>query len=311
MPNDSLVPSGAYELGRLRRRRDQRVQEYLLQRSKRTSHPPAPVTMCRVTRLVIYLIVFFTVLAIFTALMALMVMHFRIPSDRPGTQKIPGLATAPGTYLGDQKQIVWGGDSAERHVAFFRRQMAEFVRDHGIEGELRMLQCNADANWGYTNGQPCILMKLTQALNFEAFTYNDGMTLPEEAPNELYDYVARQSEHNRWNRIWLACHVEEPNTEGVEINYVPYRYYDATGLFTRHNTFLNISSEDEGGVHHENPAVRRVIGVQLSNIPANQNIFIECQVWAKNIPLDVGSARMMMHFFSPVHYLDDSQESSC
>ncbi|KAH8280093.1 hypothetical protein KR018_007528 [Drosophila ironensis] len=299
MPNDTVVYSGPYEVGRLRRRRDQRVQEYLLHRTKRTSHPPEELTMCRVAKLVAYLIAFALVLAVFTAVMAMLVIHFRVPKTSPGERKMPGLCTAPGNHVGDEKHIRWGV-KMEKELGYFRRQMARLVEHYGIEGEMRMLPCNLDDSWGYTTGKPCILLKLTQALGFEAVTYNDGMTLPKEAPNELYDYVVQLAEEDRHNRIWVACEVLQPKKLGIRINYVPYRYFDADALFTRGNVFLNVSTENESGVHFENPGLRRMIGVQFTDLPDNTDVFIRCQVWAKNIPLDVGSAKFMMHFSTPV-----------
>ncbi|EDV43400.1 uncharacterized protein Dana_GF18470 [Drosophila ananassae] len=305
MPNDAIIYSGPYEIRRLRRRRDQRVQEYIFQRSKRTSNPPLNCTMCRITKLVLYLIVFFVVLGLFTAGMAFLVIHFRVPAEKPGERKMPGLCTAPGYFVGDVKHILWSA-SRSKELGAFRRQMSRLVKPFGMDGDTRMLPCNLDDSWGYTSGKPCILMKLTQALDFEAVTYNDGITLPDEAPDELYDYIVQLATENRLNRIWVACEVTAPENLTVSIDYVPFRYFDADALFTRGNVFLNVSSENESGEIMENPGLRRLIGVQFTNLPNNLDIFIRCQVWAKNIPLDVGSAKFMMHVTAPVSATTES-----
>ncbi|KAH8277204.1 hypothetical protein KR026_007385 [Drosophila bipectinata] len=299
MPNDAIIYSGHYEIGRLRRRRDQRVQDYIFQRSKRTSNPPLECSMWRITYLTLYLIVFFVVLGFFTAGMAFLVIHFHIPSEKPGELKMPGVCTAPGYYVGDVKHILWS-ENRPKELGAFRRQMSSLVRPYGIHGATRMLPCNLDDSYGYATGKPCILIKLTQALDFEAVTYNDGITLPDEAPDELYDYIVQLATEDRLNRIWVACEVTSPENLTVSIEYVPFRYFDADALFTRGNVFLNISSENESGQHFEDPGLRRLIGVQFKNLPNNIDIFILCQVWAKNIPLDVGSAKFMMHITAPV-----------
>ncbi|KAI8044467.1 sodium/potassium-transporting ATPase subunit beta-1 [Drosophila gunungcola] len=299
MPNEAIVYSGPYEVGRLRRRRDRRVEEYLFRRSIRTSNPPLEVTMCRITKLVAYFIVFCVLLAAFTGGMAVLVMAFNIPPDRPGFSKFPGLCIQPGKYVGDQKQIVWSIHN-EKELGAIRRQLSRIVEGYGLEGPKRMLACNLDDSWGYATGKPCVLMKLTQALDFEAITYNDAMTLPEDAPDELYDYVVDLGMEARVNRIWVTCQVKKEDGLDVKIDYVPDRYFDAEALFTKGNVFLNDSSEDEGGTYFEDPSLRRLIGVQFSNIPPNRDIVVRCQVWAKNIPLYMGTARLMLRLTAPL-----------
>lgn len=266
MPNAAIVYSGVYEIDRLRRRRDRRVQEYIEYRSRRVYRPPRPVTMCRITKLVLYLIFFFVMLAVFTGVMTVLVIYFRIPDDKPAEPKMPGLCTVPGKYVGDEKHIVWSVNQL-KEMGAIRRDMARHIEHFGIHGEKRMMACNLDDSWGYATGKPCILLKITQSLGFEAVTYDSAIALPEIAPDDLYNYVVELPVEQRFNRIWVDCGVEKAKGLDIKVNYIPDRFFDSDALFTRHNVFLNISSESESGVHSEDPGVRRLLGVQFTNIP--------------------------------------------
>ncbi|XP_017060690.1 uncharacterized protein LOC108101033 [Drosophila ficusphila] len=299
MPNDSIIYSGPYEVIRLRRRRDERVREYLFRRSIRTAVHEPEFTMCRITKLVAYFLVFFFLLAVFTGGLAVLVMTYRIPDDKPACRKFPGLSTVPGTHVGDQKQIVWSSEN-QKQLAAIRRQMSRMLERYGLEGPKRVVACNLDDSWGYASGQPCILMKLTQVLGFEAITYNDGISLPDMVPDEVYDYISELGMEERVNRIWLACQVKPEEGVDVEIEYVPDRYWDAEDLFTKGNVYLNDSSDNDGGSYTENPSVRRLVGVKFRNIPPNKDVLVRCQVWAKNIPLHMGTARFLLHHIAAV-----------
>ncbi|XP_037729952.1 sodium/potassium-transporting ATPase subunit beta [Drosophila subpulchrella] len=300
MPNEAIVYSGPYEVGRLRRRRDRRVEEYLFRRSIRTHIAMPDMTPCRIAKLVLYFIVFFVLLASFTGGMALLVMAYRIPPDMPGSKKFPGLCSVPGKWIGDVKHIMWS-DENQSELGAIRRQMSRTVDRYGLEGQRRLMSCNLDDSWGYATGKPCILLKLTQALGFEAITYDHGITLPDHAPDELYNYLSDLGLEARMNRIWVHCHYKKEEGLEIQIEYVPDRYFDAEYLFTTQNVFLNLSSEDETSTYTEDPGLRRIIGVQFKNIPSNTDIFIKCEVWAKNIPLYMGSVRFHVRRTAPVH----------
>ncbi|XP_017084718.2 sodium/potassium-transporting ATPase subunit beta [Drosophila eugracilis] len=300
MPNEAIIYSGPYEVGRLRRRRDRRVAEYLFRRSIRTSNPVPEMTPIRIAKLVLYFMAFSVVLAAFTAGMASILITYSIPPDIPGCRKFPGLSTMPGRSVGDQKQIVWCSEN-EKQLGAIRRQLSDMVEGYGIEGPKRMMGCNLDDSWGYASGKPCILMKLTQALGFEAITYNDAISLPDIAPDELYNYVSDLGMEERLNRIWVACQVKKEDDLDVMIDYVPERFFDAEALFTNMNIFLNDSSDNDGGTYTEDPSVRRIIGVQFKNIPPNRDVLVRCQVWAKNIPFHMGTARFLLHNTEPIH----------
>ncbi|XP_016994055.2 sodium/potassium-transporting ATPase subunit beta [Drosophila takahashii] len=297
MPNEAIVYSGPYEVGRLRRRRDQRVAEYRFRRSLRTRIAMPEMTRCRIAKLVLYFVIFFVLLASFTCGLGVLVMTYHVPKDRPGCKKFPGLCTVPGKWRGDEKRIIWS-HSNQKQLGSIRRQMARMVDRYGLEGQRRLMACNLDDTWGYASGKPCVLLKLTQALGFEAITYDDGMTLPDHAPDELYFYVAKLGMEARINRIWVECQYKKEEDLDIQIEYVPDRYFDAEYLFTRMNVFLN---DDENGTYTEDPSLRRIIGVQFSNIPPNRNVMVRCRVWAKNIPLYMGTVRFLFRRTAPVN----------
>ncbi|EDV48510.1 uncharacterized protein LOC6553957 [Drosophila erecta] len=299
MPNDAIINSGPYEVGRLRRRRDRRVAEYLFRRSIRTSNPEPEMSACRLIKLLLYLTIFYVVLGAFaTGLVLLLIEHHILP-DMPGSKKFPGLASAPGKPVGDEKQIVWSPRN-EKELGIIRREMSHVMDPYGLIGMKRMMGCNLDDSWGYMTSRPCILLKITQALGFQAVTYDDALTLPDYAPDELFDYVVGLGTEDRLNRIWLSCQVMEPGLN-IQFDYVPDRFFDAVELFTSGNVFLNESSDNDGGTYKEDPRYRRIIGVQLSNIPPNRNIKIHCKAWAKNIPLYMVTIKFLVRLAAPVH----------
>jgi len=87
----------------------------------------------------------------------------------------------------------------------------------------------------------------------------------------------------------------------VQFEFVPERFFDAEYLFATKNVFVNLTADDETSTYTEDPALRRIIGVQFKNIPPNTDIFIKCEVWAKNIPLYMGSVRFHVRRTGPVH----------
>lgn len=299
MPNDAIIYSGPYELERLRRRRDMRVAEYLYRRSIRTRNADPEMTVCRFIKLLLYFIGFFFVLGVFTTGLALVMIANHIYPDRPGCKKFPGLATAPGHHVGDQKQIMWSPNNI-KDVANIQRAIMRTVKRYGLEGPKRLMGCNIDDSWGYMSGTPCILIKITQALGFQAVTYDDALTLPEYAPDELFDYVVGLGSEERFNRIWVSCQVIEPRVD-IQFDYHPVRFFDAEELFTSGNVFLNESSDDDGPTYKEDPRLRRIISVRLSNIPINEDIQIHCKAWAKNIPLHMVTVKMLVRLTAPVH----------
>ncbi|XP_017035982.1 uncharacterized protein [Drosophila kikkawai] len=293
MPNSAVVYSGVYEVDRLRRRRDRRVQEYIQRRSRRFYRPPPPITMCRITKFVVYLIIFVGLLAVVTGIMVVLVMHFRIPPDRPAVTKVPGLCTVPGTLVGGEKRIEWGV-SLLKEIGAFRREIERHLDPFGVIGEIRMTGCNTDLFWGYATGRPCILLKLTNTLGFKPITYDSALELPEHAPDDLFYYVISRPRDLRTNRIWVSCSVRDSDIK-VNINYIPHRFFKINELSTQTASFSN---HDHGEEDH--PALSRFIGVQVSEIPPNHDVFFHCQVWAKNIPLDMASAKFRMRLMAPV-----------
>ncbi|KAH8248210.1 hypothetical protein KR038_006380 [Drosophila bunnanda] len=294
MPNSAIIYSGFYKIDRLRRRRDRRVQEYIYHRSRRIYQPPLPITMCRIIKYVIYIVIFFAVLGLVTGGMVLLVMHFRIPPDKPAVTKTPGLCTVPGTHVGDEKHIVFG-PRLIKEIAAFRREIDGHVDEFGVVGQKRMTECNTDLFWGYATGKPCILLKLTQSLGFKPETYDSALDLPEYAPNDVFYHVISRPTDQRFNRIWPACKVQEGDELKIKIKYIPQRYFEITNLFTSYNSSLK--NLDEGD--RNDPGLKRFIGVQFQNIPPNRDIFIDCQIWAKNIPLEGASAKFRIRLIEP------------
>ncbi|XP_068153748.1 sodium/potassium-transporting ATPase subunit beta-1 [Drosophila tropicalis] len=304
MPNNMIIPKGPYVLQRLNRRQIEHQEKFRCRLNNRLYVPKPKMSFIRVLKLTGYFCIFYLVLGLF-AWCYMQLLFFGIAKDdQPLMIKTPGLSAVPGHLVGVEKQIVWRSDLTNE-IGPLMRQIDDFVKPYGIEGERFLRPCNLDNNWGYTSRQPCILLKLNYSQNFTVFTYNDGITLPDEAPMALYNYLTQAAEEMRRNRIWINCEFMG-HKEDAYFDYIPYRYYDADGLFQKQHDYLQFVSENLTEIEvHEDPAYRRVLGVQVLNLPTNMDIHCKCAVWAKNIPLNLGTVKFMLHLIEVVENKND------
>lgn len=288
MPDAMINPKGPYEVNRRLRRVEER-QEKWDRRNRRTRRSQPKNSIWRVLKLLAYYFTYnFLIIAFAIGYFLLIIDNKHIH------QKGTSLSSVPGFTDGIVKVIRYK-ENQRKEISPYINQIEKFVKKYGAEGMHHLQACNLDNYWGYHSGLPCILLKLNFAVNFTADTYDDSITLPKEVPDELYDYILQLSVEDRTNRIWAACNFMGNETIGG-IEYVPYRYYDSDGLFTMGNSYLRTISENlTEEVIQEDPAYRRVIGVQFNNLPLNRDIYVKCSVWAKNIPLKYATTIFKLH----------------
>ncbi|KAH8399489.1 hypothetical protein KR215_011702 [Drosophila sulfurigaster] len=290
MPNVLVKPKGPYELNKRFRHMEERQMEWNRHqfRNQKKKHK------WRLLKLLSYYFAFYIFLAAFSIGYFIFLVRLLIPANHPRLPKGTGLSSVPGHFVGNVKLIRYK-ENQIKELSPYVEQLDKFVAKYGTEGMRHLRLCNLDNYWGYDSGLPCILLKLNFALNFVAVTYDDSITLPKQVPNDLYDYILELSEEHRTNRIWVACNFMDNQTI-ADIEYVPYRYYDSDGLFLKSNSFIRSISENlTDEVTKEDPAYRRVIGVQFHNLPVNQDVYVKCQVWAKNIPLRFATTVFVLH----------------
>lgn len=293
MPNALITPKGPYEVRRRLRRLEERQKEWI-HRTRRSSPSGKHRNKCRILKYFWYYCTFYLVLATFAIGFFQLVIMMRLPKNQPIEPKGTALSSVPGYTVKNVKLIRYKENQKKERSPYIN-QIYKFVEKYGVHGIRHLRKCNFDHYWGYNSGEPCILLKLNFAVNFQADTYDDSITLPDEVPNDLYEYIMQLSVEERTNRIWVACNFMGNETIG-SIEYIPDRYYDSDGLFTRGNSYLRPVSENlTEELINEDPAYRRVIGVQFKDLPVNQDIYVKCAVWAKNIPLELATTVFVLH----------------
>ncbi|BFF89203.1 uncharacterized protein DMAD_08005 [Drosophila madeirensis] len=261
--------------------------------------------MCRFTKVLLYLLAFSLCLGIFVFIYWTLLQQFRLDAEQPAVRKPPSLSIAPmGPNLGLEKLIMWGkiGEQASNKL---QKQIRHLVDKYGFKAEHRLRACNLDHAYGYLSNNPCVLLKINQALNFEASSYSERRSLPAAVPIELRRYMMEMAPEQRSNKIWASCDfVYKQVTTGI--SYVPEMFYDADGLFTKENFYVdpNTSENETERVIHEEPGFRRIIGVKFYNLPANKKVHVTCSVWARNIPLEHATVKFVMHHVDPTAHID-------
>ncbi|XP_034112832.1 sodium/potassium-transporting ATPase subunit beta-like [Drosophila albomicans] len=182
-----------------------------------------------------------------------MVQNYWILPCAPGVSIVPTGMSTIDFHPHDETEIDPIADNIDR---FFNKVEASGRSKNVFDA------CNRDKTWGYYEKEPCVFVKLNKVYGFEPETYESESELPKDSPSEIADLMAQ---YGGFAKIWLTCDAtDEENSPSI--NYIPYPYFD--------------TSTDMKGLN-------RVVALQLSEIPTNEDITIICKVWAKNIHIDM------------------------
>lgn len=295
MPNSWIKPKGPYELTWRSRRLEDRHKNWDFRKNirQRRLHPKR--TLGDILKLISFCLLFYFCLALFSILYYKLLVTYRISKYHPTTLKGVSLASVPGEFMDNIKVIRFKEFQLKENSPYVG-QIYKFLERFGIKGLIYLQGCNLDNNWGYLFNQPCVLLKVNLAKDFKADTYTDAEDLPSRAPDELYDYMMQSSSDMRFNRIWLACKFDNITMSEAKIRYIPARSYDADGLFAGENIYTDTIFE--GGTPEkkiDNPALRRIIGVQFNNLPVNRDVYVRCAIYARNIRIEHASVILLLH----------------
>jgi len=266
----------------------------------------------------IFYIIYYACLAGFWALMLLVFFQF-IEEKQPRWQqdasligRSPALGVRPGQTwdLIDSSMILfnkekeideeykvpgWGG-----WVARTNEFLAEYkkVQSNGIDCANKDLKedefCNFpltnlgpcdSGNFGYDQGEPCILLKLNRIYGLIPEYYNSTDALPEEMPAEIKKRIAEVADKNQ---VWVSCKGENSaDKEGMgDISFHP-----SNGGFTEeYFPYLNQPN-------YQSP----IVAVKFKNVAVGQFIHVECRAWAKNIGYDKRDRKGIAHFELMIH----------
>ncbi|ALC46634.1 CG5250, partial [Drosophila busckii] len=290
MPDEIIITSGSYGVVRRQRYWEVRKDQWTKHQQCRLHRKEPKRTPLGWVKIILYYIVLY---ALITA-MILINIQWTFKMIKPGEIKTTSLSSVPGFYKGNVKYIRYR-EYMRSDIRRHTEKIEGFIKKLGVNVSRHLRECNFDNNWGYTTASPCILLKLNYAINFTVETYNSAITVPKEMPDELYDFILEIPEEYRRNRIWVSCTYMDPKIEEkAKVNYIPHRYYEADGLFAETDEFYLYENLTRVNVT-ENPNYRRLIGVQFENFPVNEDVYIECRVWGKNIPIELATTVFALH----------------
>lgn len=295
MPDSWIKPKGPYELTWRSRRLEERHKNWNFRQNIRQRRHSPERTPGDFLKLLSFFLVFYVCIATFAIIYYNLLVTYRISKNHPSTLKGISLATIPGQLV-DNIKVIRFKEFQLKETTPYIGQINTFLKKFGIKGQTYLEGCNLDKNWGYLFNQPCVLLKLNLAKDFQADTYTDAEDLPTRAPDELYDYMMQASSDMRYNRIWLACKFDDRTMSETKIKYIPDRSYDADALFGDDNIYSEIIFE--GGTPEKKediPALRRIIGVQFNNLPINQDVYVRCAIYARNIRVEHASVILLLH----------------
>lgn len=288
MPNELIKLKGPYALHMRRRCVEERKKERLLYKDRRTLVIQPKHTIIGWLKIIGFYLALYICIGILLICNILIIFYFRVPKDQPFIPKAASLSSIPGVYVGDTKIIRYNSDQ-QKETAPHIEQLYKFTKPYGPSGINHLRECNLDDNWGYSTGQPCIILKLNYAVNFMPEPYCSPMSLPDKAPDDLMLHLMKLPLGMRFNRIWVGCSFLY-NTTIAKLRYVPHRYFDSDCMLPKQTTFLTKPSENLTMERiNDFPEYRRLVGIQISNIPLNQDVIVKCSAFAKNIPLKYAS----------------------
>jgi len=127
-------------------------------------------------------------------------------------------------------------------------------------------KCN-EGDFGYSDGKPCLIIKLNKIYGLIPSYYEKEDDLPENAPPEI---KARMKLTNNKKQVWIHCQGE--NAADREM-VGPIEYFPPHAGFS--DTYFPFMNE-EG---YQSP----LVAVKLTNPKVGQLLHFECRAWADNI----------------------------
>jgi len=151
------------------------------------------------------------------------------------------------------------------------------------EGD-RLSQCNGlrDRDYGYSDGSPCIILKLNKIYGLE----HDYITEPlQDMPAELQERIRNNYQREQ---VWVSCDGENAaDREGMG----DIAYYPTDGGFpAKYFPYLNTEGY-----------LSPLVAVKFKNPVVGQLLHIECRAWAGNIRYHRRDRMGIAHFELMVH----------
>lgn len=148
--------------------------------------------------------------------------------------------------------------------------------------------CQKKDQFGYSQGKPCVIIKMNKMINWRPETFKDTADLKKEKvldkmPNELKQYMNDTSTNGVFDpKIWVSCEGENPADKEYigKISYYPYPGFNAVFFPYRNQPgFMN-----------------PLVGVVFENPTPYVLINVRCTAWAKNIEVEPSKRLGLVHF---------------
>lgn len=230
--------------------------------------------------IIIFYIIYYTCLAAFWAAM-LMIFFQTLEEGKPKWQsgiigRSPGLGLRPSQSedLVDSSIIAFSAAQDDEEMLGYIERADDFLKEYqgsNFDVQQSLGEC-AKAGHGFTQGKPCIFLKLNRIYGLVHDYYNSSETFPAELdsfPQDLRDKVLSLPAAER-NQVWIKCRPEYPaDVEGIKsIEYFP----KSQGFPGKYFPYMNQPD-------YKSP----LVAVQFEPLRKGQLLHIECRAYAQNI----------------------------
>jgi len=300
MPGKEAIPIGCSAIKPVERHGWEAVSWFLYDKNTGAIMGRTPLSWLLIT---IFYIIYYACLAGFWAVMLIIFFQF-IEEDQPMWQqdrigRSPALGVRPGQDWDnidssmlifnkeqpkDGKTIPGYGQWVDRTNEFLVKQ--GYINKDGVRhAKLKALgECSGeqDGSFGYSTGQPCVLLKLNKIYGLKHDYYNKSV---EGMPPEL---KTRIDEATDKKQVWVACIGENPADQE---SMGGITYFPKDGGFS-HTNYPYTNQKD-----YFSP----LVAVKFKNPPVGQFLHIECRAWAENINYHRRDRVGIAHFELMIH----------
>ncbi|XP_037815237.1 sodium/potassium-transporting ATPase subunit beta-1-like [Lucilia sericata] len=188
----------------------------------------------------------------------------------------PGFSFEPATTFRENYLKIEYHEKTLKEVGGLVDHINKALGKYGQIPEEYFGECHNHNYYGYRQGKPCIFLKINRIIGFKTLALESINDLPQDAPQELLEYLENIPQQQLKQHIWISC----DSRPSVKFMYYPQRFYKISEV-----DFVSVVNHSNGFYNESD--FKRIIAVQLDNISLNVKHHIRCFLWAKNIVRDL------------------------
>jgi len=299
MPGKEAIPIGCSAIKPVERHGWEAVSWFLYDKNTGAIMGRTPLSWLLIT---IFYIIYYACLAGFWAVMLIIFFQF-IDEKEPMWQqdrigRSPALGVRPGQDWDniDSSMLIFNKEQPKdgKTIPGYEQWVGrtnEFLEKQGYinkgvrHEKLKALgECSGeqDPSFGYSSGQPCVLLKLNKIYGLEHDYYNKSVKgMPEELGKRIDEATDKK-------QVWVACIGENPADE-ESMGGIDY--------FPKDGGFLHTYYPYKNQKDYLSP----LVAVKFKNPPVGQFLHIECRAWAENINYHRRDRVGIAHFELMIH----------